>query len=63
MVEPLEEGHAVDEVETLAAVAPEVAHDEVHVVIQASKKGVQLRHGASKGGMRRVKERAPYVRG
>ena len=43
LVEPLEEGHAVDEGEALVAVYPEVAHDEVDVVRRASDNPVELK--------------------
>ena len=42
VVEALEEGHAVDEVEALAAVGAEVGRDEVHAVLVAADRGVEL---------------------
>ena len=42
MVESLKESHAVDEVKTLAAVAPHVGDDEVDVVRRAPDRRVQL---------------------
>ncbi len=45
LVEPLEERHAIDEVEALAAVATQVGHDEVDIVWRASERRVELRAG------------------
>ena len=39
-VEPLEERHAVDEVEATAAYVPEVVHDEVDRVLDAADRQV-----------------------
>ena len=42
VVESLEERHAVDEVESFATVGAQVADDEVHELVSAPDRGVEL---------------------
>ena len=42
VIEPLEEDHAVDKVESFSARRAEVGCDEVHEVVRAPNRGVEL---------------------
>ena len=54
LVEPLEEGHAVDEVQAEPRRGPEVVNDEIDSTRVAADRFIELKRGSKHGGKRQL---------